>query len=70
MSKLLKLTAIAGFAASPAFADDLTLGRVALPEEIAAWDIDIRPDGLGLPAGSGNVWDGEEFHFWPSCRRT
>ena len=62
MSKLLKLTAIAGFAASPAFADDLTLGRAALPEEIAAWNIDIRPDGLGLPAGSGNVWDGEELY--------
>lgn len=35
------------------------LGREALPEEIAAWDIDIRPDGKGLPEGRGNVWDGE-----------
>ena len=36
------------------------LGRAALEEEIAAWDIDIRPDGLGLPEGSGDVLTGEE----------
>lgn len=36
----------------------LHLGRPALPEEVAAWDIDIRPDGLGLPDGSGSVEDG------------
>lgn len=35
------------------------IGRVALPEEIAAWDIDVRPDGTGLPKGSGTVADGE-----------
>ena len=34
------------------------LGREALPEEIAAWDIDVRPDGVGLPVGSGRVADG------------
>jgi len=38
------------------------LGREALPEEIAAWDIDIRPDGQGLPVGSGDVWTGEELY--------
>lgn len=36
------------------------LGRVALEEEIAAWDIDVLPDGRGLPVGSGDVWTGEE----------
>jgi len=36
------------------------LGRIALPEEIAAWDIDISPDGRGLPEGSGDVLTGEE----------
>ncbi len=35
------------------------LGRVATPDEIAAWDIDVRPDGKGLPTGSGTVADGE-----------
>jgi len=34
------------------------LGRVATPEEIAAWDIDVRPDGLGLPEGRGTVAEG------------
>jgi len=33
----------------------LHLGRVALAEEVAAWDIDIRPDGTGLPKGSGSA---------------
>ncbi|MEL6427050.1 MAG: c-type cytochrome [Pseudomonadota bacterium] len=36
------------------------IGRPALVEEIAAWDVDILPDGRGLPAGSGDVWTGEE----------
>ena len=36
----------------------LKLGREATAEEVAAWDIDIRPDGLGLPDGRGTVADG------------
>lgn len=42
------------------------IGREALPEEVAAWDIDIRPDGQGLPEGSGDVWTGEEI-FTAQC---
>ncbi len=42
------------------------LGRAALPEEVAAWDIDVRPDGLGLPEGEGDVWTGEEV-FVENC---
>lgn len=42
------------------------LGRPALPEEIAAWDVDITPDGTGLPEGSGDVWDGEAL-FEENC---
>lgn len=37
-------------------------GETASDEQIAAWDIDIRPDGLGLPAGSGSVEDGEYLY--------
>lgn len=37
------------------------LGRPALAEEIAAWDVDVLPDGRGLPEGSGNAYDGEEI---------
>ena len=44
----------------------LALGRAALPEEVAAWDIDVRPDGLGLPEGQGNVEDGEVL-FSDTC---
>ncbi len=39
------------------------LGREAHPEEVAAWDIDVRPDGMGLPAGSGSVLDGEDLYI-------
>ncbi|MCB1539384.1 MAG: hypothetical protein KDJ16_05135 [Hyphomicrobiales bacterium] len=46
--------------ASPAHAlDDFGLGRAATPDEIKAWDIDVRPDFAGLPIGSGSVADGE-----------
>lgn len=38
------------------------LGRVATEDEIAAWDMDVRPDGLGLPVGSGTVADGEVLY--------
>ncbi len=36
------------------------VGRAATPKEIAAWDIDVRPDFKGLPAGSGSVAKGQE----------
>ena len=42
------------------------LGRTALPEEIAAWDVDVLPDGRGLPVGSGNAIDGEDL-FIDKC---
>jgi cytochrome c len=62
MSRFRKALAIAlWLAAAPALADGPLLGRIALPEEIAAWDIDVRPDGLGLPEGRGTVAQGEEL---------
>ena len=36
------------------------IGREATPREVAAWDIDVRPDFKGLPAGSGSVEKGQE----------
>jgi len=65
MSKFLKAFALlAGLvvAAEPALADSLGLGRPATTKEIKAWDIDIRPDGAGLPEGSGTVERGEEVY--------
>ena len=37
-------------------------GEAASPERIAAWDIDIGPDGEGLPPGSGSVERGETLY--------
>ena len=36
------------------------VGRAATPAEIAAWDIDVRPDFKGLPPGSGSVAKGQD----------
>jgi mono/diheme cytochrome c family protein len=44
----------------------LGIGREAKAEEIAGWDIDIRPDGEGLLAGRGTVKDGEAI-FGQRC---
>lgn len=41
----------------------LNIGRAATPEEIAGWDIDIRPDGHGLPPGKGTVKQGEALYM-------
>ena len=38
------------------------LGETATPAQIAGWDIDVRPDGLGLPEGEGSVEDGEMLY--------
>lgn len=56
------LTAV--LAALPAVAKvgEYGIGQPATPEEIAGWDIDIRPDGMGLPPGSGSVEDGEMLY--------
>jgi cytochrome c len=43
--------------------EKLGVGRLATPEEIAGWDIDIRPDGHGLPIGKGTVAQGEPLYM-------
>src|SRR4051794_35193819 len=37
-------------------------GRVAAAEAIVKIDIDIRPDGMGLPTGSGNAAQGRDIY--------
>ena len=39
------------------------IGQAASPEQIAGWDIDVRPDGQGAPAGKGSVKDGEKVYM-------
>ena len=55
--------ALAAMVTAPVAAGEFGLGRKATPEEIAAWDIDVRPDGQGLPEGSGSVMDGEPLYI-------
>jgi cytochrome c len=38
------------------------VGRAATPAEIAAWDIDVEPDGGNLPPGRGTVAHGREVY--------
>ena len=62
MSRFPELLVAALLLATPALADGFGLGRPATPDEVAAWDIDVRPDGTGLPEGSGDVMTGEEVY--------
>lgn len=61
MASLLLLLAACAFAQA---AEPLRygIGRVATPAEIAGWDIDVRPDGTGLPDGRGSVADGQRIY--------
>jgi cytochrome c len=38
------------------------LGKPATPQEIAGWDIDVKPDGTGLPKGRGSVAEGQVIY--------
>ena len=40
----------------------LGIGRVATPEEIKKIDIDVMPDGRGLPEGAGTVSEGAKVY--------
>ena len=40
----------------------LGIGRVATPEEIKKLDIDVMPDGRGLPPGKGTVAEGATLY--------
>ena len=39
------------------------IGHVANQEQLACWDIDVRPDGQGAPPGRGSVKDGEKVYM-------
>jgi len=39
-----------------------SLGAPLTPREISSWDIDVRPDGTGLPKGQGSVADGQMLY--------
>lgn len=57
----LALLFLSGFAAAEGTASYPGVGRDATPKEVAAWDIDVRPDFKGLPPGSGSVAKGQDI---------
>ena len=70
MSRSASLIVSALLLASPALAQDnksaprnYGIGQTATPEQIAGWDIDVRPDGQGAPPGKGSVRDGEKLYL-------
>ena len=67
MSKCLKaallVAARAGAARRPQPNASSTSAAPRRRPEIAGWDIDVRPDGQGLPPGKGSVKDGEAVYM-------
>jgi S-disulfanyl-L-cysteine oxidoreductase SoxD len=57
--RLAALAACLVAASAAAAGEDYGLGRPATRAEIQQWDIDVAPDGAGLPAGQGSVSEGE-----------
>ena len=65
---IVTLTAVAGLAAqtkpaatssaAPHAPPTFGIGRAATPADVAAWDIDVGPDGAGLPTGKGTAAEG------------
>jgi len=43
-------------------AEGQKFGQPAAPNDFAAWDISIGPDGVGLPAGSGTPTQGAAIY--------
>lgn len=42
--------------------DRFDFGVEASEQRVAMWDIDVRPDGVGLPEGSGSVQEGRDIY--------
>src|SRR5689334_21801444 len=73
MSKLVRLALSATLTlafAWPAFAQSKNevarnygIGRAISAEQIAGWDIDVRPDGQGAPPGHGSAKEGEKVYM-------
>lgn len=61
MRTLIAAALLGASLAAPAAAERFPgIGRPATAPEIAAWDIDVRPDFKGLPPGAGSVAQGME----------
>ena len=60
-------SASAGQQRSPVTPKPYGIGRAATPDEIAKLDIDVMPDGRGLPDGRGTVAEGATIYA-AKCR--
>ena len=60
--KLLSFVVVVTLASSAAFAQAPNLGKPIDPAEVAGWDINILPDGTGLPAGGGTPSEGARVY--------
>lgn len=67
MSKSVSLALLLALVATPAFAQskprNYGIGQPATADQIAGWDIDVRPDGQGAPSGQGSVKAGEKIYL-------
>ena len=61
MCKRISAAIAIALASLPSHSQYPGVGRLATPAEIRAWDIDVRPDFKGLPAGSGSVAQGQKI---------
>jgi S-disulfanyl-L-cysteine oxidoreductase SoxD len=67
MHKILLFVTMCTFAfGADASAQNLNLGKPISPADFAAWDIDVEPDGSGLPPGGGTSDQGAPI-FADNC---
>lgn len=66
--KVIVAAAAVGFSIAGAIAaEGPNLGQSITPQDMAAWDISVGPDGVGLPPGKGTPKDGEAV-FAAKCQ--
>src|SRR6516165_455514 len=65
---LFALSLAFAFGAGTAVAETPGLGKPISEADISAWNIDVLPDGTGLPAGSGTSTQGAAI-YPPKCDR-
>ena len=67
MSRSVSFALLLSLIAVPAFAQGKPrhygIGQPATSEQIAGWDLDVRPDGQGAPPGQGSVKTGEKIYL-------
>jgi cytochrome c len=66
LAALLFALVLLGGAFSSAEPGRYGLGKKISEQDLAAWDIDVRPDGAGLPPGKGSAAQGGEI-FLAKC---